>query len=180
MAPAASSPGSRISRDGGLRGAYAANGCRAAGGMIVAMTTTERPGYADFTNALIADFRANGGKVTSGPFLGRNLLLLRTTGARSGQPRLVPLVYSRDGERIVIVASKGGAPTHPAWYRNLLADPVVTVELGGETFQARASVTEGGERDRLYAAHAAEHPTFLEYPTKTTRVIPVIHLDRLA
>ena len=143
-------------------------------------TTSDRPVYADFTTALVADFRANHGKVTSGPFLGRNLLLLTTTGAQSGEPRLAPLVYSRDGDRIVIVASKGGAPTHPAWYLNLLANPVVTVEVGGETFQARASVVEGGERDRLYAAHAAENPSFHDYARRTTRVIPVVRLDRVA
>jgi deazaflavin-dependent oxidoreductase (nitroreductase family) len=143
-------------------------------------TTEERSAYADFTNALVADFRANGGKATSGPFLGRNLLLLTTIGARSGEGRLAPLVYTRDGNAIVIVASKGGAPTHPAWYRNILANPVATVELGGETFQARASVVEGGERDRLYAAHAAEHPAFSEYPKLTTRVIPVVRLVRVA
>jgi deazaflavin-dependent oxidoreductase (nitroreductase family) len=144
------------------------------------MTTTDaRHDYQDFTNALIADFRAHGGKVTSGPFLGRNLLLLTTTGARSGEPRLVPLVYTRDGDRIVIVASKGGAPTNPAWYHNLLANPVASVELGDETFAARASVVEGGDRDRLYAAHAAEHEAFAEYPKKTTRVIPVIRLERV-
>lgn len=144
------------------------------------MTTTGRSSsYADFTDALIADFRAHAGKVTSGPFLGRNLLLLTTTGARSGEPRLAPLVYTRDGNRIVIVASKGGAPTNPAWYVNLLANPVVTVELGGETFQARASVAQEGDRGRLYAAHAAEHPAFAEYPKKTSRVIPVVWLDRL-
>lgn len=145
------------------------------------MTTTNgRSGYADFTDALVADFRANGGKVTSGPFLGRNLLLLTTIGARSGEARLAPLAYTRDGDAIVIVASKAGAPTHPAWYVNLLANPVVRVELGDETFQARASVVEGGERDRLYAAHAAEHPAFHEYPKRTTRQIPVVRLDRLA
>lgn len=144
------------------------------------MTTTDgRSAYADFTSALIADFRANGGKVTSGPFEGRNLLLLTTIGARSGLHRLAPLVYSRDGQRIVIVASKGGAPSHPAWFLNLLANPVATVELGGDTFQARASVAEGRERDRLYAAHAAEFPAFAEYPRKTTRIIPVVWLDRV-
>jgi deazaflavin-dependent oxidoreductase (nitroreductase family) len=143
-------------------------------------TTNERSAYAGFTNALVADLRANGGKATSGPFLGRNLLLLTTIGARSGESRLAPLAYSRDGDRIVIVASKGGAPTNPAWYLNLLANPVVTVELGGETFQARATVAEGGERDRLYAAHAAEHPAFKDYQHKTTRRIPVIWLDRVA
>ncbi len=104
----------------------------------------------------------------------------RGIGVRSGAPRLAPLVYTRDGDRIVIVASTGGAPTDPAWYRNLLANPVVTVELGDETFQARASVAEGGERDRLYAVHAAEHPSFKEYQDKTTRIIPVVLLDRIA
>ena len=79
----------------------------------------------------------------------------------------------------MIVASKGGAPTNPAWYLNLLANPVATVELGG-TSKARASVVEGGERDRLYTAHAAEHPAFKDYPTKTTRVIPVVRLVRVA
>ncbi len=144
------------------------------------MTTNDpRSTYADFTTALVADFRANGGKVTSGPFLGRNLLLLTTTGVRSGEARLAPLVYTRDGDPIVIVASKGGAPTHPSWYLNILANPVVTVELGGETFQARASVVEGPERDRLYGAHATMHPTFKEYAEQTTRVIPVVELDRL-
>ncbi len=143
-------------------------------------TNDERSAYRDFTNALIADFRANHGKVTSGPFLGRNLLLLTTTGARSGEARLAPLAYTRDGDAIVIVASKGGAPTHPAWYRNLVANPVATVELGDETFQARASVVDGAERDRLYAAHAAEHPSFAEYPKLTSRVIPVIRLARVA
>ena len=131
------------------------------------------------TEALIADFRANGGKVTSGPFTGRPVLLLTTTGAKSGEPRLVPVVYSRDGEHHVIVASKGGAPTHPAWYGNLLANPVVTVEVGGETFQARAIVAEGAERDRLFAAHAAANPNFSDYQRRTTRVIPVVLLERL-
>ncbi len=145
------------------------------------MTTIDpRAAYADFTSALVADFRANGGKVTSGPFLGRDLLLLTTTGARSGDPRLAPLVYTRDGDRIVIVASKGGAPEHPAWYLNLLADPVVTVEIGTETVRARASVVEGSERDRLYAAHAAGYPAFGDYQERTTRVIPVVVLERLA
>lgn len=142
-------------------------------------TTSDRTDYDNFTNALVADFRANGGKVTSGPFLGRNLLLLHTKGARSGESRLAPVVYTRDGGAIVIVASKGGAPTNPAWYLNLLANPVVTVELGGETFRARATVVEGRERDRLYAAHAAEHPSFKDYETKTTRVIPVVRLVRV-
>ena len=137
-----------------------------------------RAAFAAMTKALIADFRANRGRVESGPFAGRPVLLLTTTGARSGQPRLAPLVYSRDGDRYVIVASKGGAPTHPAWYHNLLADPVATVEVGGETFEAQARVTEGAERDRLFSERVAASPNFAEYQHRTTRVIPVVVLER--
>jgi deazaflavin-dependent oxidoreductase (nitroreductase family) len=111
---------------------------------MVCMTDPDpRAAFAAMTAALITDFRANRGQVTSGPFAGRPVLLLTTTGAKSGQPRLAPLVYSRDGDHYVIVASKGGAPTHPAWYQNLLAHPTVTVEVGEGTFEARARVTEG-------------------------------------
>jgi deazaflavin-dependent oxidoreductase (nitroreductase family) len=144
------------------------------------MTTTDpRASYADFTSSLVADFRAHGGKVSSGPFLGRDLLLLTTTGAKTGDLRLAPLAYTRDGDRIVIVASKGGSPSHPAWYVNLVANPVVTLEVGDETFQARASVAGGAERARLYAAHAEVHPSFKDYEAKTTRVIPVVVLERI-
>jgi len=138
-----------------------------------------RASFAAMTVLLITDFRANGGHVTSGPFAGRPVLLLTTTGARSGQARLAPLVYSREGDDYVIVASKGGAPTRPAWYHNLLANPVVTVEVGGKTFEARARVTEGAERDRLFAQRVAANPNFAEYQKKTTRVIPVVVLERL-
>jgi deazaflavin-dependent oxidoreductase (nitroreductase family) len=147
---------------------------------MVPMTEPDpRAAFTAMTTALIADFRAHGGQVTGGPFAGRPVLLLTTKGARSGQPRLAPLVYSRDGDHFVIVASKGGAPTHPAWYHNLLANPVVTVEVGGETFEALARVTEGAERDRLFAERAATSPNFAEYQKKTTRVIPVVVLERL-
>jgi deazaflavin-dependent oxidoreductase (nitroreductase family) len=138
-----------------------------------------RADYAAFTRALIEDLRAHGGEATSGPFAGRPVLLLTTTGARSGEPRLAPVVYSRDGDRLVIAASKGGAPTNPAWYANLVADPVVTVEAGGETFQARAVEATGDERSRLWASHVAQHPGFAEYEQKTTRLIPVIALERM-
>jgi deazaflavin-dependent oxidoreductase (nitroreductase family) len=138
-----------------------------------------RAAFAAMTATLIADFRANGGQVSSGPFAGRPVLLLTTTGARSGQPRLSPVVYSRDGADYVIVASKGGAPTHPGWYYNLVADPSVMVEVGGETFEARARVTEGAERDRLYAQRAADSPNFAEYQRRTSRVIPVVVLERV-
>jgi deazaflavin-dependent oxidoreductase (nitroreductase family) len=134
-------------------------------------------GNNDFNTNLIEEFRANDGKVT-GVFAGRPLLLLTTTGAKSGQPRTMPLVYTTDGDRIVIIASKGGAPTNPDWYHNVVANPTVTVELPGETFQARATVAEGAERERLYNAQAALMPAFAEYQEKTTRQIPVIVLER--
>lgn len=138
-----------------------------------------RAAFAEMTRALIADVRAHGGRVTAGPFVGRPILLLTTTGARTGQPRLAPLVYSRNGDRYVIAASKGGAPTNPAWFANLVAHPVVTVEAGGDTFEARATVASGPERDRLWAAHVAEHPGFAAYEARTTRVIPMILLERV-
>jgi deazaflavin-dependent oxidoreductase (nitroreductase family) len=132
----------------------------------------------DFNQSLIAEFRANDGKVT-GVFAGRPLLLLTTTGAKSGQPRTMPLVYTTDGDRMVIIASKGGAPTNPDWFHNLVAHPTVTVELPGETFQARTTVAEGAERERLYSAQAALMPGFAEYQQKTTRQIPVVILERI-
>ena len=133
----------------------------------------------DFNEKLIAEFRANGGKV-SGMFAGRPMLLLTTTGAKSGLKRTTPLVHTRDGDRIVVIASKGGAPTNPAWYHNLVANPTVTVELGTEKFPAKATVVTGAERDRLFAAQAALMPAFAEYETKTTRQIPVVVLERLS
>lgn len=142
--------------------------------------TDPRAAFAAMTAALIEDFRAHGGKVSSGPFAGRDVLLLTTTGAKSGQPRLAPLVYTRDGDRFVIVASKGGSPTHPAWYLNLVANPIVTVEVGGEEFQARAVVVEGAERDRMYAQRVEKYPAFGEYQQRTARRIPVVVLERLA
>jgi deazaflavin-dependent oxidoreductase (nitroreductase family) len=130
-----------------------------------------------FNEQLIAEFRANGGKVT-GRFADSPLLLLTTTGARSGQPRTSPLVYGTSGEDIFVIASKAGADSHPDWYRNLLANPDVTVELPGDTFKARARVTEGGEREQLYAKQAEQFPNFAEYQQKTERQIPVVVLDR--
>ena len=125
--------------------------------------------------ALIDDFRAHGGHVTQGGAV----LLLTTTGAKTGEPRIAPLMYTRDGDRYVVVASKGGAPAHPAWFVNLLAEPAVTVEVGRETFVAQAIVTSGSERDRLFAAHAAEFPFFTGFQKKTRRVIPVVGLERI-
>lgn len=131
-----------------------------------------------FNDALITDYRANG-KVTSGPFVGRDVLLLTTTGAKSGVLRTVPLVFTRAGDHYVVVASKGGAPTNPSWYVNLRADPAVTVEVGGASFSARARITAEPERRQRYDAHAAVHPAFREYETRTTRRIPVVVLERL-
>lgn len=132
----------------------------------------------DYNRALIAEFRANGG-VVGGRFAGRPLLLLTTTGRKSGQPRTMPLVYTTDGDRLVIIASKGGADTHPDWYHNLVAHPEATVELGREQFRARARVAEGEERARLYDRQAAQMPAFADYQQKTTRQIPVLVLERL-
>jgi deazaflavin-dependent oxidoreductase (nitroreductase family) len=131
----------------------------------------------EFNRKIIEEFRANAGE-TFGPFKGRPLLLLTTTGTKSGEGRTTPLVYSRDADRIVVIASKGGAPKHPAWFLNLRANPEVTVEVGTEKFVARASVAEGAERDRLYAQQAAQMPAFDEYQQKTTRRIPVVVLVR--
>ena len=136
-----------------------------------------RPG--GWNDSIIAQFRANGGQMTSGPFTGRTLLLLTTKGAKTSVERTSPLVYSRDGERFVIVASKGGAPTHPAWYHNLRAHPEVTLEVGREKFRARASVATDAERRRLYDKHAERMPTFWDYEKKTTRKIPVVVLERI-
>ena len=132
----------------------------------------------DFNRQLIDEFRANGGKV-GGMFAGAPMLLLTTTGAKTGQPRTSPLVYTPDGDRIVVIASKGGAPTNPDWYHNLRANPEVTLEVGTETFPARASVPEAEERQRLFDQMAAQMPGFAEYQRNTTRQIPVVLLERL-
>jgi deazaflavin-dependent oxidoreductase (nitroreductase family) len=134
--------------------------------------------YNDFNSNLIADLRANGGKASGGPFKGGQILILTTKGAKSGEPREQPLAYSQDDGLHVVVASKGGAPTHPAWYHNLVKHPIVTVEVEGETFKAKANVVEDDEEyERLYAQHAAIMPGFNEYRQKTSRKIPVIVLE---
>jgi deazaflavin-dependent oxidoreductase (nitroreductase family) len=130
--------------------------------------------------AQIEQFRANNGTMVEGLFKGAPMLLLTTNGARSGEARVTPLTYTHDGDRYVVLASKLGAPEHPAWYHNLIANPIVTVEVGPECFQARASVVEGSERDRLFDAHATIMPNYAEYQRNTTRVIPVVVLDRIA
>lgn len=135
------------------------------------------PDMNDFNRAIIEEFRANGGKV-GGPFEGAPVLLLTTTGAKSGERRTTPVLYLPDGERMIVFASKAGAPTNPAWYHNLLANPTVTVELGDETVDVDAVVTTGSEREQLFDRQAGLYPQFAEYAQKTTRQIPVIALER--
>lgn len=135
-------------------------------------------GFDDFNRPIIEEFRANGGKV-GGQFANVPLLLLTTTGARSGRAHTSPLAYTKDGNRIVVIASKAGAPTNPAWYHNLLAYPTATVELGSERFQVKAVLTTGEERQRLFNRQAEQMPLFAGYQKKTTRQIPVIVLERV-
>jgi deazaflavin-dependent oxidoreductase (nitroreductase family) len=132
----------------------------------------------DFNQGIIDEFRANGG-VVSGAFEGAPMILVTHTGAKSGVQRTTPLVYSRDGDRVVIIASMGGAPTSPAWFHNIVANPRVTVEIGSDRYEADAEVlTEGPERQRLFDQQAALMPNFKEYQAKTDRVIPVVVLTR--
>jgi deazaflavin-dependent oxidoreductase (nitroreductase family) len=132
----------------------------------------------EWNKATIEEFRANGGKV-GGAFAGRTLLLLHTTGAKSQQQRVSPVAYTTDGDRLVVIASKGGAPTHPDWYYNIVANPLVSVEVGSEQFQAQATIPAEPERRRLYDQMVTVMPGFAEYERKTTRVIPVIVLTRM-
>jgi deazaflavin-dependent oxidoreductase (nitroreductase family) len=143
------------------------------------MATSDTNTRNDFNQQVIDQFRANNGTMVSGIFKGAPLLLLTTTGARSGRRRTTPLAHTRDGNRYVVIASKGGAPSNPDWFRNVVAKPEVTVEVGGESFDARASVPTGSERKRLYDAQAALMPNFAEYQRKTAREIPVVVLERV-
>ena len=138
------------------------------------MSTDTANRYQSFNRALIADLRANQGQATSGPFLGRPVLILTTIGARTGERRENPLAYTRSGDDYVVIASKGGSPEHPGWYHNLVANPNVTLEVLGERFDATARVAEGEEHDRLYRAQAEKMPAFFEYQRKTARKIPVV------
>ncbi|HEY5244390.1 MAG TPA: nitroreductase family deazaflavin-dependent oxidoreductase [Acidimicrobiales bacterium] len=129
----------------------------------------------DWNRQIIEEFRANEGKV-GGQFAGAPLVLLTTTGARSGQPRTSPMMYLDDGGRRYVFASKAGAPTNPDWYHNLKANPEVTVEVGTDELRATAREVTGSERDRLYAHQADLYPGFAEYQEKTDRTIPVVEL----
>ena len=130
----------------------------------------------DWNAGIIEEFRANGGAV-GGQFEGAPLLLLTTTGRRSGERRTSPIMYLDDGAgRWLVFASKAGLPTHPAWFLNLEADPHVTVEIGDRTVEASAVVLEGAERDHWFAEQARRYPGFAEYQAKTDRVITVVAL----
>jgi deazaflavin-dependent oxidoreductase (nitroreductase family) len=132
----------------------------------------------EFNRKVIEEFRANGGKV-GGQFAGAPMVLLTTIGAKSGKTYVNPLVYTRDGDRYVIIASYAGGPKNPSWYHNLVAHPVVTLEIGTERFQAKASVAAGAERERLFNQQATRMPVFNDYRKKTSRQIPVIVLERI-
>jgi deazaflavin-dependent oxidoreductase (nitroreductase family) len=132
----------------------------------------------DWNEKIIEEFRANEGKV-GGYFANNTLLLLHTTGAKSGKERVNPLATYEDDERLVIIASKGGAPSNPDWYYNVVANPMVEVEYGTEKFQAKATVTSEPERSELFKKMVSRMPGFAEYREKTSRVIPVITLTRV-
>jgi deazaflavin-dependent oxidoreductase (nitroreductase family) len=132
-----------------------------------------------WTKALIADMREHGGRAASGPMAGKPLAILTTKGAKTGDSRTAIVTYHRDGDRLAIAASKGGAPTNPNWYYNLVANPEATVEVDNEAFQARATEAHGAERDRLWNDHVAQLPEFGEYPKKTDRTIPMLLLERV-
>lgn len=131
----------------------------------------------DRNQRIIDEFRANAG-VVGGHFAGRNLLILHSKGARSGEERVTPVAYTRDGDRLAVIASKGGSDTHPHWYHNLVAHPEAEVEVGTDRFRVHAEVAREPERSRLYQKMVTEFPSFAEYPKRTRRVIPVIILTR--
>ena len=137
-------------------------------------------GEKTWNDKVIANFRENAGMVTTPPYIGANLLLLTSTGAQSGELRTTPLGYTRDGERYVVVGSNSGRPVNSDWVANVSADPIVTLEVGTATFQARATVTGGDERDRLFEAHATAIPYFRKYEAMTDRELPVVTFERIA
>lgn len=132
----------------------------------------------EWNRTIVEEFRAKRGKV-GGRFEGADLLLLHTTGARSGQQRVNPLAYQKVGDDYAVFGSKGGAPSHPDWYRNIFVNRKVTIEVGGESFDAVARVAEGEERERIWTTQKARVPVFAGYEAKTTRQIPVVVLSRL-
>jgi deazaflavin-dependent oxidoreductase (nitroreductase family) len=141
------------------------------------MTTAEAH-LDDWTRTLIDDMRAHGGRPSSGWAAGKPFLILTSKGARSGEDRIAITTYHRDADRWVIAASKGGAEQHPGWYWNLKAHPDALIEVDNELVPVRATEASGAERDRLWDDHVAQLPEFGEYPKKTSRVIPMLVLER--
>lgn len=135
---------------------------------------------AGWSDAIIADMRAHGGKVTQGGLAGYPHLIITTKGARSGESRTTVVAYSRDDSNYVIAATAGGAPKSPSWYHNLVANPDVTIEVDGTVLEAKAAPAQGADRERLWDGHVKTLPYFADYPKKTGRVIPVIRLDPAA
>jgi deazaflavin-dependent oxidoreductase (nitroreductase family) len=134
---------------------------------------------ANWNKGIIDEFHAKGGKGITHP-VGDRLLLLTVRGAKSGRPQTVPLAYHLDDGRYVVAGSKGGSPKHPDWYHNLVKHGEATIEVGTETFKVRATpIPKGDERDRLYEDHAKLMPGFRDYVARTTRVIPVVVLERV-
>ena len=134
------------------------------------------PAMSDWNTGIIEEFRANEGRV-GGNFEGAPLLLLHTTGAKSGQERVHPMMYQDLGDdSVAVFASKAGAPDHPTWFHNVVANPDVTAEIGTETRSFRARTASGDERERIWTKQKADYPGFADYETKTTREIPVVIL----
>jgi deazaflavin-dependent oxidoreductase (nitroreductase family) len=133
---------------------------------------------AEFNKKIVDEFRSSGGKV-GGQFAGAPMIIITHTGAKSGKTYTTPLVFSKDGDKCVIIASYAGAPKNPSWYHNLVTHPEVTVEIGAEKFKAKATEVKGAERDRLFAEQAKMMPQFNDYAKKTSRKIPVFTLERV-
>ena len=133
-----------------------------------------------FEDGLIADMRAHDGAVTDGPLAGHPLLIMTVKGAVSGEDRRAILTWSRDGDDYIVAATAGGSTKDPAWLRNVLANPDVSIEAGARTFPARASVVAGAERTRLWDQHVAALPNFAEYPAQTGREIPMVRLTPIS
>lgn len=139
--------------------------------------TDDTPAPGNWNDKIIAEFRANDGTV-GGPFEGANLLLLTTTGAKTGRKHTTPVMYFPDGDRLLVIASFAGQPRNPAWYHNLVANPEITVEIGTESYAATAAVLEKAERDRLWERVVSAVPGFGEYQAKTDRTIPIVAIQR--
>jgi deazaflavin-dependent oxidoreductase (nitroreductase family) len=141
------------------------------------MAEYQQPDFSLLGDEHVARYRETDGEVGY-IWNGATTLLLTTTGRKSGEPRTTPLIFARDGDDCIVVASRGGAPMHPQWYRNLEADPKVEVQIKGERFAARAHTAEGQERERLWAIAKEQWPNYDVYAERTTRTIPVVVLER--